>query len=179
MIRRSSIQSSSSSFSDNSTRTSTCSAGPVPMRVFLVQTAKGLFSSSGGYRANICLLRYLASRGHCVRQLCYSHRGEADSYIRTMVESGRRNSQLRKRLLHLRGEHGKPGTDVKVHEFVLDDGVEVVALESEAFDAAFGGKNNTELARETANYIEVFEPSNSATVTLTVHKFAISNSHLT
>jgi hypothetical protein len=72
------------------------------MRVFLVQTAKGLFSSSGGYKANICLLRYLASQGHSVRQLCYSHRGEADAVARTMAKSGGHDLQLHKRQLHLR-----------------------------------------------------------------------------
>ncbi|KAG9569469.1 hypothetical protein KCU71_g6347, partial [Aureobasidium melanogenum] len=39
----------------------------------------------------------------------------------------------------------------------MEDGVEIVALEKEAFDAAFGGKEllHTEMARETAEYIEV------------------------
>jgi hypothetical protein len=125
------------------------------MRVFLFQTAKGLFSSSGGYKANICLLRYLTSRGHSVRQLCYSHRGEVETYVQKMAKSGR-DPKLSKRLLHLRAENGMPGTDVKVEELVTDDGVEFVALESEALDAAFGGKEN--INKETAEYIEVIEP---------------------
>lgn len=130
------------------------------MRVFLVQTARGLFSSSGGYKANISLLRYLASRGHSVRQLCYSYHAEAETYAQTVVESGGRDPQLRDRLLHLRAENGRSGTDVKIEELVTEDGVEFVALESETFDAAFGGKQNVhkEMAKNTAEYIEVNEP---------------------
>jgi hypothetical protein len=132
------------------------------MRVFLIQTAKGIFSSSGGYKANICLLRYLASRGHSVRQLCYSYQGEVESYVRTMIKSHGRDPQVHKSLLHLRAENSGLGTDVEITELTMDDGVQFVALESEAFDAAFGGKINiyTEIARETADYIEVIEQSN-------------------
>jgi len=128
------------------------------MRVFLVQTAKGLLSSSGGYKANLCLLRYLASRHHSVRQLCYSHPGEIDAYVRTMARSGR-DPQHSKRQLHLRSGYGEPGVDIKVEELVMDDGVQVLALEKEAFDEAFGGKENIleAMPRETANYIEVTE----------------------
>jgi hypothetical protein len=134
------------------------------MRVFLIQTAKGLFSSSGGYKANICLLRYLASRGHTVRQFCYSYRDEVETYVQKMGKSSGRDPQRRTRLLHLRAENGTPETDVKVEELVMDDGVEVMALESEAFDAAFGGKDNihNEMVRETAEYIEVTELPNFA-----------------
>lgn len=127
------------------------------MRVFLVQTAKGLFSSSGGYKANLCLLRYLAWRGHAVTQLCYSHREEVEKYTETMMASGSHDPQLRTKLLHLRADKGRPAIDVKVHELIMQDGIRVVTLESEAFDAAFGGKGNVhqEMARETMEYIEV------------------------
>ena len=127
------------------------------MRVFLVQTAKGLFSSSSGYKANICLLRYLASQGHSVRQLWYSHRGEADAVVRTMANSGGHDLQLHKRQLHLRCEYGEDGTDVGVDELVMEDGLQYLALENEAFVEAFGGTENLHKAmpRETARYIEV------------------------
>jgi hypothetical protein len=132
------------------------------MRVFLIQTAKGLFSSSGGYKANICLLRHLASRGHTVRQLCYSYRDEVEKYVQKMGKSSWHNPQRHTRLLHLSANNGRPETDVKVEELVMDDGVQVVALESETFDSAFGGKENMskEIARKTAEYIEVTEPPN-------------------
>lgn len=151
----------SSSFSGTSCGISTSSPGLLRMRVFLVQTAKGLHSSSGGYRANICLLRYLASRGHHVKQLCYAHNGETEMYIQNMINSRERDPQVQKRLLHLRAKDGGPGIDVEVNQFVMDDGVQVVALNSKAFEAAFGGEKNTckEMARETAEYIEVMPRS--------------------
>ncbi|KAI1268074.1 hypothetical protein F5Y18DRAFT_415557 [Xylariaceae sp. FL1019] len=128
------------------------------MRVFLVQTAKGLFSSSGGYKANICLLRYLASRGHCVRQLCYSCRGEVEQYVQTATSEGW-NPRLRRSHLHLRAKDGSPGTVVKVSKMDMEDGVEVVALETETFEIGFGGKGkmHKEMGSETAAYIETGE----------------------
>lgn len=145
----------------NPSHVSRRTSGIIPMRVFLVQTAKGLLSSSGGYKANICLLRHLASRGHSVRQLCYSHRGEVEEYIHTITESGGCALRLSTILLHLDAETGTSGTDVRVEELVMDDGVQVVSLETEAFDAAFGGKENihSALAKETADYIEVIQTS--------------------
>jgi hypothetical protein len=131
------------------------------MRVFLVQTAKGLMSSSGGYKANICLLRHLASRGHTVRQLCYSYRGEVEDYIQNIAKSNGRDLRLCRTLLHLDTENGAFGTDIRIEKLVMDDGIEIVSLESEAFEAAFGGKENMHnaLARETADYIEVIRAS--------------------
>ncbi|EXK79083.1 hypothetical protein FOQG_16288 [Fusarium oxysporum f. sp. raphani 54005] len=126
------------------------------MRAFLIQTAKGLFSSSGGYKANNALLRYLSSRGHRVRQLCYSYRGEVEHYMQTLNSSGDYDPRLDTRVLHMRLEDGKPGIDVKVHEICMDDGVETLALDSEAFDAAFSGKADSpnQRARMSAEYIE-------------------------
>ncbi|SCO87624.1 uncharacterized protein FRV6_11751 [Fusarium oxysporum] len=126
------------------------------MRAFLIQTAKGLFSSSGGYKANNALLRYLSSRGHRVRQLCYSYRGEVEHYMQTLNSSGDYDPRVDTRVLHMRLEDGKPGIDVKVHEICMDDGVETLALDSEAFDAAFSGKADSpnQRARMSAEYIE-------------------------
>jgi hypothetical protein len=127
------------------------------MRVFLIQTARGLFSSSGGYKTNNALLRYLASTGHRVRQLCYAHSGEIESFFHNRSSSGERDPRLRTKVLRIRSKDGKPGVNVKVHEFCMDDGVEAVALDSEAFDEAFGGKKvlHSEMAKMSADYIEV------------------------
>ncbi|KAJ4358752.1 uncharacterized protein N0V89_003336 [Didymosphaeria variabile] len=58
-------------------------------------------------------------------------------------------------MLHLRAENGGPGTNVEVNQFVMDDGVQIVALDSKAFDAAFGGKKiYKDIAKETADYIK-------------------------
>ena len=126
------------------------------MRVFLFQTAIGLFSSSGGYKANICLLRHLASRGHRVRQLCYSYPGEAEAYFERMGFQDGCEPDLRKSVLHLRAQDGGSGTDVEVSHFTMDDGIEIVALDRKAFDTAFNMKKTwNEISREKANYIEV------------------------
>jgi len=124
------------------------------MRVFLIQTAKGLFSSSGGYKTNNALLRYLSSTGHHVRQLCYSHCGEVEGYLKDRKSSG---EHMKTMILHMRNSDGTTGVNVKVHEFRMDDGVEVVALDSDAFDEAFGGKTalHSQLGKMTAEYIEV------------------------
>lgn len=156
MHSRSSIDSSSSA-SDDTSVTSLGSSECIPMRVFLVQTARGLFSSSGGYKANISLLRFLASQGHSVRQLCYFHRDEVEDYVQKMARAdGHKVCQYR-RMLHLRSGNDASGVDVNVVQLIMRDGVEIVALEKEAFDAAFGGKEHLhdEMARETADYIEV------------------------
>jgi hypothetical protein len=164
MSYRSHTSSTSSSDSGNSSGTYTPDSSLISMRVFLVQTAKGLFSSSGGFKANVSLLRHLASRGHTVRQICYSHRGEVDAYIRYMAKKGGHDPQLCRKLLHLRTGNSGSGIDVEVNVLVMDDGVQIVALEKEAFDTAFGGKENIfkTMGRETADYIEVIEPTNFA-----------------
>ncbi|KAH7082830.1 hypothetical protein BKA63DRAFT_380962, partial [Paraphoma chrysanthemicola] len=70
--------------------------------------------------------------------------------------SSGKNLELFERSLYLRNAKSSSGTYVKVEEMVMDDGVEAVALENEAFEAAFGGKEIMwkELGQETANYIE-------------------------
>lgn len=127
------------------------------MRVFLIQTARGLFSSSGGYKANICLLRYLVSRGHSVRQLCYFHHNEVEDYVQKMATESGHEVRVHKKILHLSSGSERSGADVEVVQLTMKDGVEIVALHKEAFDAAFGGKDNLhkEISRETAEYIEV------------------------
>ncbi|KAF3001789.1 hypothetical protein E8E13_001757 [Curvularia kusanoi] len=125
--------------------TSICSSDYGPLRVFVVQTAKGLFSSSGGYKANICLLRYLASRGHSVRQICYPHRGEVKAYVQKVAKHG--------------------GDSQHLDDVVMEDGVQCVALDEEAFTLAFGGnkgESQKAISTETAAYMEVNIPRYSA-----------------
>ncbi|KAF4994803.1 hypothetical protein FGRMN_5537 [Fusarium graminum] len=130
------------------------------MRVFLIQTARGLFSSSGGYKSNNALLGYLRSRGHTVRQLCYFNKGEIETYVRDMARNGVHDVQVRTQILTLRSEDGKSQVDVKVQELVMDDGVEIVALDSEAFHGAFSASDNpqNQMGRMTAEYIETKVP---------------------
>ena len=156
MQSRSSID-SSFSLSDDTSVTSLESSECSSMRVFLIQTARGLFSSSGGYKANICLLRHLASRGHAVRQLCYFHENEVEDYVQKMAQAAKHDVRLRRRTLRMRKGNDTADVKVNVAQLTMEDGVEIIALEKEAFDAAFGGKENLhkEMTRETADYIEV------------------------
>lgn len=140
-----------------STHASSLAPNDLHLRVFLIQTAKGLFSSSGGYKANICLLRYLASCGHSVRQICYSHHGEVEAYVRKVTDSGKWDPQYRTRRLHLRSGYGEVGTNIKIEELTMEDGVQIVSLNKKAFDEAFGGSRTVlqTIPKETAEYIEV------------------------
>lgn len=58
------------------------------MRVFLVQTAQGLTPSSGGYKANVNLLRMLSAQGHDVAQICYGVDPEIDEYAHRAEAKG-------------------------------------------------------------------------------------------
>lgn len=74
-----------------------------------------------------------------------------------MDRSDEVDTRFRKGILHMRSDSDKPGQDVQVHELCMEDGVETLALDSEGFDAAFGGKveSPNQLARMSAEYIEV------------------------
>ncbi|KAK3940423.1 glycosyltransferase [Diplogelasinospora grovesii] len=58
------------------------------MRVFLIQTAKGLSASSGGYKANISLLRALRSHGHAAAQICYGFENEVEYHAKKAEAKG-------------------------------------------------------------------------------------------
>ena len=148
----------SSSFSSAaSMATSISSCEGNSFRVFLVQTAKGLESPSGGYKANISLMRYLVSRGHTVRQICQPSRGEVETYIQKVAISGGRDPEHHTRQIHLRTVDGETGTDIRVDSLIMEDGVQIVGIEDEGVTMAFGGKENyhDQLTTDTAAYIEV------------------------
>ncbi|KAK4097999.1 glycosyltransferase family 4 protein [Parathielavia hyrcaniae] len=58
------------------------------MRVFLVQTAQGLTPSSGGYKANISLLRSLSAQGHATTQICYAFEQEITQHAARAAAKG-------------------------------------------------------------------------------------------
>lgn len=74
-----------------------------------------------------------------------------------MAEANDHDVRLRRRMLRMRSGQHTPDVNVNVVQLTMKDGVEIIALEKEAFDAAFGGKENLhkEMTRETADYIEV------------------------
>jgi hypothetical protein len=51
------------------------------LRVLLVQTAKGLNPSSGGFKANVNILRSLARFGYAAAQICYSTDDEVELHV--------------------------------------------------------------------------------------------------
>ncbi|KAK3361564.1 UDP-Glycosyltransferase/glycogen phosphorylase [Lasiosphaeria ovina] len=63
-------------------------AATTTMRIFLVQTAQGLTPSSGGYKANISLLRELRSFGHVAAQICYGFEHEVEQYAERAAAKG-------------------------------------------------------------------------------------------
>ncbi|KAK4156559.1 glycosyltransferase [Chaetomidium leptoderma] len=58
------------------------------LRVFLVQTAQGLTPSSGGYKANISLLRSLSGQGNATAQICYANDDEVEQYASRAAANG-------------------------------------------------------------------------------------------
>jgi predicted nucleotidyltransferase len=74
-----------------------------------------------------------------------------------MAQADGSEISVRRRVLPLRGDNITSDVDVAVVQLMMEDGVEIIALEKEAFDVAFGGKErlHEEMARETAHYIEV------------------------
>ena len=91
-----------------------------PWRILLVQSAQGLYESSGGYRANLALLRALSSQGHAVKMI-------ATAYERDIE---RLPANFKKNNTTFNGE------DLAVYRFAWDE-LEVVALGCEKFKDIF------------------------------------------
>src|SRR5438046_549567 len=129
------------------------------MRVLLHQSAKGLFSPSGGYRSNLTLLQYLASQGHSVQQIVCAYDSEIQEYIAEEKSKGLnisvRKSQLRTPLTpNSKSEinitqstsnyaavvkASQSLTGITVSQFTMRDGVKVVALDASDFGSLFPG----------------------------------------
>lgn len=80
-----------------------------------------------------------------------------EAYIRKVTKNGKWDPKYRTRRLHLGSGYGEMGTDIKVEEFTMEDGVQIVSLNKEAFDEAFGGTGTIlrTIPKETKEYIEV------------------------
>ncbi|TPX71146.1 hypothetical protein SpCBS45565_g01201 [Spizellomyces sp. 'palustris'] len=63
-----------------------------PLRIFLIQSAHGLYASSGGYRANIALARAMRSQGHVIKMLASVYANEVATipHTRTVEKFGHR-----------------------------------------------------------------------------------------
>jgi hypothetical protein len=105
------------------------------MRVLLHQSAKGLFSPSGGYKSNLTVLRYLASQGHTVEQVGCVHSTDISEYIADMKSTGFETS-IRKYQLQIPST-SKPAQMINVSQFTMHDGVRVVALDAADVESVF------------------------------------------
>jgi hypothetical protein len=86
--------------------------------------------------------------------------------------------RVHRELLHLSSGPEDSGVNVEVVQLTMEDGVEIVGLEKEAFDAAFGGKENlhNEMARETAAYIEVIDLTSADLLDFEPQQINLANS---
>ncbi|RIA97239.1 Glycosyltransferase Family 4 protein [Glomus cerebriforme] len=93
------------------------------LRVFLIQTASGLFSTSGGHRANYYLLSSLASKGHTCRSFVLCSKNDllsahVDNYTEEQYCFGNEKNKVR------------------IYRFVWN-GVEIVAPEHDDYIKVF------------------------------------------
>jgi hypothetical protein len=105
------------------------------MRVLLYQSAKGLFSPSGGYRSNLAILRHLASRGHVVQQIVYAYEREIHDYVAEEEAKSIKVEVSKDRLNGPWAPHAV--VKIKVAWFTMSDRVGVVALDAANVDKLF------------------------------------------
>jgi hypothetical protein len=119
------------------------------MRVFLIQNVKGLWPSSGEWRANINLLKYLASQGHTIAQMCYAPRQEIELYF-AQAESKSRVINAQNSALRL--NQGNKTLQIPVAMFTSLEGIYTIALDQESFQKHYP---STDLDLDVREYIEV------------------------
>jgi hypothetical protein len=119
------------------------------MRIFLIQNVKGLWPSSGEWRANMNLLKYLASKGHAIAQTCYAPRQEIEWYF-AQPESKSRVINAQKSALRL--SQGEKTLQIPVIMFTSQEGIYTIVLDQESFQKHYP---STDLDRDVREYIEV------------------------
>lgn len=119
------------------------------MRVLLHQSAKGLFSPSGGYRTNLTLLKYLASQGHTVQQILCAYEKEIQDYVEEEKARGRKCSLMK---YQLQVPTAKGSAPLNVFHFTLREGIKVVALSANQFQALL---SDEDLHKYTRAFLEV------------------------
>lgn len=105
------------------------------MRVFLVQTAQGLTPSSGGYKANISLLRSLGDQGHAAAQICYAFEDEVKEYA-TRAEAKGIEPNITDTLLPV-VDHKGVAHELFVKTFTDEDKIHNVVIDRDAFNTAY------------------------------------------
>jgi hypothetical protein len=120
------------------------------MRVLLLQTAKGLSSSSGGYKANLSLLRYLAYRKHATAQLCFVWDSDISAYCDEKTTAGK-NFDLETGIISMPVNETTEAF-IRTYSFTDDEGIKNIAINASDFMEAVPEED---LAHETARFIEV------------------------
>ena len=105
------------------------------LRVLLVQTAQGLTPSSGGYKANVNLLRSLSHMGHAVAQICYAHEEEVAQYARNAEVQGI-DPNVTDSTLGVVDAYGRVH-NLPVKSFTDEHNVHNIVLPRAGFNAAF------------------------------------------
>ncbi|KAL0469852.1 hypothetical protein QR685DRAFT_499921 [Neurospora intermedia] len=123
---------------------------PTKMRIFLVQTAQGLTPSSGGYKANVNLLRQLRLFGHDAAQICYGFEDEVEKYAELARAKG-----VEPNVTH---HSGLPVIDSKGNQHELDvktfmdeHGIHNIVISRVPFNEAYPTR---EFWQDTQDYLE-------------------------
>lgn len=120
------------------------------MRVFLVQTAQGLTSSSGGYKANISLLRQLRGFSHEAAQICYGWDKEVDRFAQVAAEKGV-EPNVTKSVVNVVDPQGEVH-DLVIQTFSDEDKIHNIVVSGDQFNEAYP---LAEFVNETKDYLEV------------------------
>ncbi|KAK4139887.1 uncharacterized protein C8A04DRAFT_40355 [Dichotomopilus funicola] len=126
------------------------------MRVFLVQTAHGLNSASGGYRSNYGFIHQLESYGHAVAQTCFAFDDEIEKAAVTAKSKGIKSELCRLPDVHL-GKDPQTGQArrLKVTKFVDENRILNIAI-SRSLWKLYPGE---ELTADQRAYLEKGTPS--------------------
>jgi len=109
------------------------------MRILLYQSAKGLFSPSGGYRANLAMVRHLASKGHVVQQVCWSFEKDIKGYVEGEKKKGN-HIDVERDVLRI-PTTDKPDAKIGIAKFKMSDEIEVIGLDINDVESFFPKKD--------------------------------------
>ncbi len=115
------------------------------MRVLLYQSARGLFSPSGGYKSNLTVLQHLASRGHTVAQIAFAYEHEIQDYAAERRSKGFKINITRDQVNCPIGPNSMD--KIRVTKFTMHDGVRVIALDVDDVEMLFPKEKIHDLTR--------------------------------
>jgi hypothetical protein len=119
------------------------------MRVFLIQTVKGLWPSSGEWLANMNVLTYLSKKGHATAQICYATQKDVAWYSE---QAERKSQKLNIEKSVLRLSQGNETLQIPVTTFFSIDNTLTIVLDQESFQKHY---TSSALDEDVREYIEV------------------------